>query len=238
MSNLLAFSRLSPGTPPPPVLSPAPLPVQGPVAAPTTTALSVPARDTQRRSTMSAPPTPATAVSSCVTPEAGVGYTMSPRVLPTVVTSSREVFFGAPASPKLEQMRAARSRALATICSAPIMWHPPSVTMRTDLLDSHMWRQVPPAALSRVLEVSQTSSSTSSSVGSGPSSTTRLTQSVDSRAVSVGKPAVTTGRASPDCSLPCHDRSAPVQLLAVKSPSKTPRAHLSSTKVGVRSGVG
>ena len=71
---------------------------------------------------------------------------MSPGVLPTVLTSSRDVFFGAPASPLLEGMRAPRSRALSTMCSAPIMsaWPAPPVTVGPDSLDSHLWRPVPP----------------------------------------------------------------------------------------------
>ena len=84
---------------------------------------------------MPKPLKPATAVPSCVTPEASVVYTMSPGTLPTVLTSSRDVFFGAPASPLLEGMRAARSRALSTMCSAPIMsaWPAPSCYGRARL---------------------------------------------------------------------------------------------------------
>ena len=145
MSNLSVLTSFPSGTPPPLVLrSPAPLPVQGPVAAPSTT--------------MSLPPVLVTAVSSCVTTEAPIVYSVSLAVLPTLVTSSQDIFLATKLNPLVGSMRATRGRALSTMCASSIVsvWPPLSATSGTDLLNRKLWNHFSSGLLSPLGTVTPT----------------------------------------------------------------------------------
>ena len=164
VSNLAALSTPLVDTPPvpvsssvigtthlweaaPPTTAPVVTTMAGlPVTTSTTTrplSFARPVTAAPRRATR--PLRPVTAVSSQVARESGVVYTMSPAVLPTVLTSSRDVFFGVPENPLLPGMRASHTQALATMRSAPIMstWASPTL-VASDALDSLLWRPGPP----------------------------------------------------------------------------------------------